>query len=68
MKSDIHPKYYRADVSCACGHTFTVGSTKEKLEIEICSKCHPLYTGRKKIIDTAGKVEKFRRRLAKKRQ
>lgn len=67
MKTDIHPKYYQAKIECACGNKFTVGSTKEKLEIEICSKCHPFYTGSKRITDTAGKVEKFKRRLAKKK-
>lgn len=67
MKADIHPKYYTAKVSCACGHTFKVGSTKERLEVEICSNCHPFYTGGSKLIDTAGRVEKFRARLAKKK-
>ena len=53
MKKDIHPKYYpRARVQCACGNAFTVGSTKEFIEVEICSKCHPFYTGKEKIIDT----------------
>lgn len=67
MKKDIHPKYYpKATVHCACGNTFTVGSTKEFMEIEICSKCHPFYTGKKKLIDTMGRVEKFRKRAAKK--
>lgn len=68
MKTDIHPKYHQAKVNCACGHTFTVGSAKEKLDIEICSKCHPFYTGGSKLVDTAGRVEKFRQRLAKKKQ
>lgn len=68
MKKDIHPAYHTAKVSCACGNTFTVGSTKERLEVEICSKCHPFYTGTTKLIDTGGRVERFRRRLAKKRQ
>ena len=69
MKTDIHPKYHpQAKVSCACGNTFTIGSTKERLEVEICSKCHPFYTGGSKIVDTAGRVEKFRQRLAKKRK
>jgi len=68
MKKDIHPKYYQAKVSCACGHTFIVGSTKEKLDIEICSNCHPFYTGGSKLVDTAGRVEKFRQRLTKKKQ
>ncbi len=67
MKKDIHPKYYpKARVQCACGNSFTVGSAKEFIEIEICSKCHPFYTGKKKIVDTLGRVEKFRKRLAKK--
>ena len=68
MKKDIHPTYYQAKVDCACGNKFTVGSTKEKLEIEICSACHPFYTGTSKLIDTAGRVEKFKQRLAKKKQ
>ncbi len=69
MKKDTHPKYYpKAQVKCACGNTFTIGSTKEFIEIEICSKCHPLYTGRKKIADTLGRVDKFRKRLAKKEE
>ena len=67
MKKDIHPKYYpNAKVKCACGNTFTVGSTKEYIETEICSACHPFYTGKEKIVDTLGRVEKFRKRLAKK--
>jgi len=67
MKKDIHPKYYPdSKVRCACGNTFTVGSTKEFMEIEICSQCHPFYTGKEKMVDTAGRVEKFRKRLAKK--
>lgn len=67
MKKDIHPKYYNnVRVQCACGHIFTVGSTQEFLEIEICSKCHPFYTGKEKIIDTMGRVDRFRKRLAKK--
>ena len=67
MKKNIHPKYYNnARVQCACGNTFTVGSTKEFIEVEICSKCHPFYTGKEKIVDTMGRVEKFRKRLAKK--
>ncbi|MCK4454017.1 50S ribosomal protein L31 [Candidatus Parcubacteria bacterium] len=67
MKKDIHPKYYpNAQVRCACGNSFTIGSTKELIEIEICSQCHPFYTGQEKMVDTAGRVEKFRKRLAKK--
>ena len=67
MKKDIHPKYYeKAKVTCACGNIFEVGSTKEYMEIEICSKCHPFYTGKEKIIDTMGRVERFKKRLEKK--
>ncbi|PIV12629.1 MAG: 50S ribosomal protein L31 [Candidatus Nealsonbacteria bacterium CG03_land_8_20_14_0_80_36_12] len=67
MKKDIHPKYYpEAKVQCACGNIFTIGSTKEFIEVEICSKCHPFYTGKAKIVDALGQVQKFRKRLAKK--
>ncbi len=67
MKKNLHPKYYpQATVKCACGNTFTVGSTKKFIDVEICSKCHPFYTGKEKIVDTMGRVEKFRKRLAKK--
>ncbi len=66
MKKDIHPKYYKqATVTCACGNTFKVGATKEHLEVEICSACHPFYTGKEKIVDTLGRVEKFRKRQEK---
>jgi large subunit ribosomal protein L31 len=69
MKKDIHPKYYPdAKVHCACGNTFEAGSTKEFIEVEICSKCHPFYSGKEKIIDTLGRVERFRKRLAKKEE
>lgn len=69
MKKDIHPKYFpKAKIQCACGALFTVGSTKEFMETEICSQCHPFYTGKEKIIDTMGRVEKFRKRLAKKKK
>ena len=66
MKQNIHPPYFpEAKVRCVCGNTFTVGSTKPELRIEICYKCHPFYTGKEKLIDTAGKVEKFRARREK---
>lgn len=66
MKTDIHPKYYpKAVVKCSCGNEIVVGSTKEKINVEICSACHPFFTGTKKIIDTAGRVEKFQARRAK---
>jgi large subunit ribosomal protein L31 len=63
MKDKIHPTFYEdARVICSCGNTFTTGSTKKVLKVELCSKCHPFYTGEQKIVDTAGRVEKFRRR------
>ncbi len=66
MKKDIHPKFYpKAKVKCSCGNEFTVGSTKEKIEVEICGACHPFFTGKEKLIDTAGRVEKFKARAAK---
>ncbi|PIR45227.1 MAG: 50S ribosomal protein L31 [Candidatus Vogelbacteria bacterium CG10_big_fil_rev_8_21_14_0_10_51_16] len=65
MKKSIHPNYYpEAKVTCVCGASFAVGSTKEVIEIEICSQCHPFYTGNEKIVDTAGRVEKFNRKRA----
>jgi len=70
MKKDTHPTYYRdAKVTCACGAHFTVGSTLPEIKVEICSSCHPFYTGQEKIVDTAGRVEKFkaRREAAQKR-
>ena len=66
MKADIHPKYYEAKIKCACGMVHNVGATKESIEVEICSNCHPFYTGKEKMIDTAGRVEKFRAKLTKK--
>jgi len=69
MKSETHPTYFpEAKVTCACGRTFAMGSTVEKLEVEICSECHPFYTGNEKVLDTAGRLEKFnaRRTAAKK--
>lgn len=69
MKENIHPKYYeKAVIHCACGKEITVGSTKEKMEVEICSACHPFFTGKKKLIDIAGRVEKFKARRAKARK
>ena len=67
MKKNIHPQYtLNAKVKCACGNTFEVGSTRPELNIEICSKCHPFYTGTTKIVDIAGRVEKFKTRAVKK--
>ena len=62
MKEKIHPKYYNAKVRCACGNEFEIGSTQKEIKVEICSKCHPFFTGKQKLIDTAGRVEKFYRR------
>lgn len=69
MKKDIHPKYYsKAKVRCSCGAQFEVSSTKEYLETEICAQCHPFYTGKEKLIDYAGRIEKFKKRLEKKKK
>lgn len=66
MKKDIHPTYYpEAKIVCACGASFVTGSTKPEIHVEICSACHPFYTGKQKFVDTAGRVEKFRARVAK---
>jgi large subunit ribosomal protein L31 len=66
MKTDTHPTYFpEAKVICGCGNSFTVGATKAELKVDICSKCHPFYTGEEKLIDTAGRVEKFKARRAK---
>jgi large subunit ribosomal protein L31 len=65
VKSKIHPKWFAdAQVTCACGSTFTTGSTMQKIGVEVCSNCHPLYTGQQKFLDTAGRVDKFNQRVA----
>lgn len=67
MKNDIHPPYFNeAKVTCVCGNTFTVGSTLKEIKVEICSQCHPFYTGKQKLVDTARRVEKFKERASKK--
>lgn len=67
MKNDIHPTYFAtATITCACGASYTIGSTKEDIQVELCAKCHPFYTGKQKIIDTARRVEKFEKRAASK--
>jgi len=64
MQAKIHPKYYpEAKVQCACGNTFTVGSTVPEIRVEVCSNCHPFYTGKMRYVDTAGRVDKFKARL-----
>lgn len=66
MKKDIHPTYFpKAKIVCSCGNTMTIGATKAEIHVEICSKCHPFYTGEEKLIDTAGRVEKFKTRRSK---
>lgn len=62
MKKGIHPEYYEATVRCACGNTFKTGSTKEELRVEICSDCHPFFTGRQKFTERGGHVEKFKKK------
>ena len=63
MKPKIHPTYYNdAKVICACGNTFTIGSTRKEVKVELCSKCHPFYTGEQRVVDTLGRVERFKRR------
>ena len=62
VREGIHPKYGKATVRCACGNTFETGSTKEDLRVEICSKCHPFFSGKQKLVDTGGRVERFKKR------
>ncbi len=66
MKEGIHPKFDLVKVTCACGETFETGSIKKEIRVEICSKCHPMFTGKQRILDSGGQVEKFKKRLAKK--
>ena len=68
MKTEIHPKYQQVQVHCACGETWTTGSTKKELRVEICSKCHPFFTGKQKLVDSAGRIDRFQRKYAKKAQ
>ena len=65
MKKDIHPKVYNAKIACACGYTSEASSTKgEKVQMEICSHCHPFYTGKQRFVDTAGRIDRFRKKYA----
>lgn len=67
MKKDTHPEYHKkAKITCACGNSFEVGSTMEKISVELCSNCHPFYTGKQKLVDTARRVEKFQEKIQKK--
>ena len=64
MKEKIHPKYYdEAQVTCSCGNSFTTGATQPALKVEVCSKCHPFFTGEQRIVDTAGQIERFKKRF-----
>jgi large subunit ribosomal protein L31 len=65
MKADIHPEYVACEVRCACGNVFTTRATTPQIHVEICSECHPFYTGKQKLIDTGGRVDRFRRRQEK---
>jgi len=65
MKADTHPNYAETSISCACGATFSAGSTKSDIRVEICSQCHPFFTGKQKLIDTAGRIERFRKKYEK---
>ncbi|HHT9114931.1 MAG: 50S ribosomal protein L31 [Planctomycetes bacterium RIFOXYD2_FULL_41_16] len=68
MKEGIHPKYMETVVTCGCGETFTTRSTKPKIAVEVCSKCHPFYTGKQKFVDSAGQIERFQKRLQKRQK
>jgi large subunit ribosomal protein L31 len=65
MKAEIHPKYEETQITCACGNVIEVGSTKKDIRVEICSQCHPFFTGKQKLVDTAGRIERFRKKYAK---
>ena len=65
MKEGIHPEYNQTTITCACGNSIEVGSTKSDIKVEICSQCHPFFTGKQKLVDTAGRIERFRRKYEK---
>lgn len=65
MKSEIHPEYHKINAKCACGSEFELGSVNEEIHVEICSACHPFFTGKQKLVDTAGRIEKFNKKYAK---
>jgi large subunit ribosomal protein L31 len=67
MKADLHPKYVVATVHCSCGNTFTTRSTKSDLRVELCSECHPFYTGKQKLVDTGGRIDRFERRYGRRK-
>lgn len=68
MKADIHPDYVTAQVRCSCGNTFVTRSTKSDLHVELCSECHPFYTGKQKLVDTGGRIDRFERRYGKRKK
>ena len=65
MKTDIHPEYFDSTIKCACGNIVEAGSTKKDIKVEICSKCHPFFTGKQKLVDTGGRIDRFRKKYAK---
>jgi len=65
MKKGIHPEYFDCTITCSCGNTFKTRSTKKEIKVEICSNCHPFYTGKQKLVDSGGRVERFKKRLIK---
>jgi len=65
MKTDIHPEYFDSTIKCACGNIVETGSTKKDIKVEICSKCHPFFTGKQKLVDTGGRIDRFRKKYAK---
>jgi len=65
MKKGIHPDYFQTSIKCACGNVVETGSTKKDIRVEICSKCHPFFTGKQKLVDTAGRIERFRKKYEK---
>ena len=65
MKPEIHPEYHKINAKCACGSEFELGSVNEEVHVEICSACHPFFTGKQKLVDTAGRIEKFNKKYAK---
>ena len=67
MKTEIHPQYQQVQVHCACGETWTTGSTKKELRVEICSKCHPFFTGKQKLVDSAGRIDRFKKKYETKK-
>ncbi len=66
MKQGIHPEYHKCTVTCACGNTFETGSTQKEMRVEICSECHPFFTGKQKLVDTGGRVDRFKKRYGQK--